>query len=71
MDQGNNFPIITYYYENNTQELPGGPKFKHSPVVMDPEKLIDLYIHDTYTTRNGKERKMRGQVKEYLGGNNF
>ena len=71
MEQGNNFPIITYYDEDNTQELPGGPKFKHSPVVMDPEKLIDLYIHDTYTTRNGKERKMRGQVKEYLGGNNF
>ena len=38
---------------------------------MDPESLIDIFIHDTYTTRNGKERKMRGQVKEYLGNNKF
>ena len=38
---------------------------------MDSEALIDLYIQDTYTTRNGKERKMKGQVREYLGNNKF
>ena len=67
---GGNFPLISYYGPTERkQDFPGAPKVKvrHHVVEFDPDALIDLYIYDTYTTRNGKERKVRGQVKRYLG----
>ena len=70
IQNGGNFPIISYYGKPvRKQDFPGAPKVKvrHHIMEFDPEALIDLYIYDTYTTRNGKERKVRGQVKRYLG----
>jgi hypothetical protein len=67
--KGGNCPIITYYGEDIEQELPGEPTIKvcHHVVHFKPEDLLDMYIYDTYTTRNGKTREIRGQVKKYLG----
>ena len=58
-----NCPIITY--NNNPDDQ------RHSIMEFAPEKLIDLYIQETYTTRYGKERKIQGQLKKYLGDNLF
>ena len=72
-NRGDNFPIITYYDENRRQEFPGTPNvyLDHAPAVVDAESLIDLYVYDIYRTRNGKERKMKGQIREALADNKF
>jgi hypothetical protein len=59
-------PIVTYYGNQNTQELAGSPtvKRRHEVPQIDPDDLIDLYIYDEYTNRKGGETKMRGKIQE-------
>jgi hypothetical protein len=38
---------------------------------LDPEDLIDLYVYDEYTNRNGGKTKMRGKVKQRIDDSSY
>ena len=84
LTEADQFPIITYdeainktstknlkKYDN--EDFPGSPMIKehHSPLMFDPEDLIDLYVYDTYTTKNGNTRERKGRVKEQVNGDAY
>jgi hypothetical protein len=79
------FPIITYlnkvWEENENEELPKAvpakqdfpraPKVKenHNLLEIDPNDLIDLYIKEPYTTKNGKTKFKTGKIAEKIDDN--
>ena len=71
--RGDNCPIITHDGDDSIQEMPEESNVKHRQNIqeIDPEDLVDLYIHETFMSQNGKERKIQGQVKKHLGNKLF
>ena len=55
------------------QDLPGSPIVNRRHIInrIDTEKLIDLYVYDTFINRRGKGKKMRGQIRKDLGDDRF
>ena len=51
---------------NESHDLPGHPviRGRGEPQIIDTENLIDCYVYDTVTSRNGKQSTMKGQVRE-------
>jgi hypothetical protein len=64
-----------YIGNKDTQEFAGPPniyeKSKEYLATIDPEDLINLYIVDTFKTRAGRERQMKGQVTERMGSQTY
>jgi len=75
-------PETSQFFTNNEgndhlvgkhQDLPGHPDIKRpgNPQIIENDRMIDLYVYDSYTNRKGNETKMRGQVRKELEGNKF
>ena len=51
---------------NESDDLPGHSVIRGrlEPQIIDTENLIDCYVYDTVTSKNGKQSTMKGQVRE-------
>ena len=59
----------TVYYEKGERvpDADGTIAVKNAPLVIPKEKLLDMFVYDTITTKTGLEKEKKGYVKEVLG----
>ena len=76
------FPIITYKEiiqqedgiasSKKNCEKPGQPRVLiHTPKLINPDDLIDVYVKTTRMNRRGKIAEIKGQIKERIDEENY